>query len=74
MREQKIMRDEKRVQRMLAAMQDTISGNVPGVVENAVGGLAAEPTSSAVKRTNQNHQTHEATKPQFAGGSQHQIV
>jgi hypothetical protein len=36
--------------------------------------LAAERTSSAVKETNQNHQTHEETRPQFAGGSQHQIV
>ena len=50
-------------------------GNVPGVVENAVGGLAVEPTSSAVNEPkNQTHQTHEETRPQSAGGSQHQIV
>ncbi|HEY9175984.1 MAG TPA: hypothetical protein VI136_27200, partial [Verrucomicrobiae bacterium] len=48
-------------------------GDVPGVVENAVGGLAAKRTSLAVKSTNQTHPTHEETKSQLAGGSQHQI-
>jgi hypothetical protein len=50
------------------------NGNVPGVVENAVGGLAVEPTGSAMEITNQNHQTHAETKPQSAGRSQHQII
>ena len=49
-------------------------GDVPGAVENAVGGLAAKRTSLAVKSTNQTHQTHERTEPPFTGRSQHQIV
>jgi len=34
-------------------------GNVPLIVENAVGGLAAELTGSAVKMKNQTTQPHE---------------
>jgi hypothetical protein len=50
------------------------AGNVPSVVENGIGGLAAEQTGTAVEITNETHQTHEATKAQSAGRSQPQIV
>ena len=35
------------------------AGNVPWIVENAVGGLAAEQTGSAVEMKNQTTQPHE---------------
>jgi len=50
-------------------------GNVPGLVENAVGGLAAEQTSLAVNENrNQTHQTHEEKEHQSAGRSQQEII
>jgi len=49
------------------------NGDVPGIVEKAVGGLAAEQTGSAVKSTNQKHQPHEDKEHQSAGASQRQI-
>jgi hypothetical protein len=39
------------------------SGDVPAIVENAVGGLAAEQTSSAVEMKNQTTQPHEERQP-----------
>lgn len=50
-------------------------GNVRSVVENAVGGLAAERTSLAVnKKNHQTPQTPEKKEHELAGGSQPQIV
>src|ERR1017187_9278023 len=50
-------------------------GNVRSVVENAIGGLAAEQTSLAVnEKQTQTHQTHEKKEQQSAGRSQPQIV
>jgi hypothetical protein len=47
---------------------------VPAIVEKAVGGLAAEPTGSAVKNEQpKEHQLHEEAKHQSTGGSQHQM-
>jgi len=51
-----------------------IRANVPGAVEHAIDGSAAEQTGSAVEMANQTHQTHEETKAQSAGACQHQIV